>query len=209
MEYRTHEISGTAAPIFPPLHFMPALLFHTRSVLTYTSGMNIVLIGYRGSGKSTVGKRLANKLWIDFIDTDKLITDAAGMTIRTIFEKEGEAGFRKREVEAVAQAAARDNVIIAVGGGAILDPQNVAALKKNGKIIWLEAKAEVLHERIQNDSENADSRPQLVAGVSGGMEEIRQLLEVRTPADRAAADVTLEVSNLTADDAATRIVSFV
>src|SRR5437762_3896469 len=140
-----------AAP--PSLLFSPPRLLHVRPLPTYTLTMNIVLIGYRGSGKSTVAKRLANKLWIDFVDTDKLITDAAGMTIRKIFETEGEAGFRRREVDAVAQAAARDNVVIAVGGGAVMDPQNVSALKKNGKIIWLEANPEVLHERIRNDVE--------------------------------------------------------
>jgi shikimate kinase len=168
--------------------------------------MNIILIGFRGSGKSCIGKRLANKLWMDFIDTDSLIVERAQMTIREIFEAEGEEGFRKRESEAIAGAVEKDKVVIAAGGGAVLRPENLAALKKNAKVVWLRAPAVILHQRIQNDPQTNSMRPNLAGG---GLEEVQQLLNARTPLYEAAADVTLEVANLTEDEAANRLVSLV
>ena len=172
----------------------------------YTVFMNIVLIGFRGSGKSTVGRRLAGKLWLDFVDTDAVIMERAGKTIREIFEAEGEEGFRQRETQVIAETAARENVVIAAGGGAILRQENVEALKRNGKIVWLHAPAETLHQRISADPQTSASRPNLAGG---GLEEVRQLLEARIPLYRAAADVTLEVTHLTEDEAATRLVSLI
>ena len=92
--------------------------------------MNIVLIGFRGSGKSSIGRRLASKLWLDFIDTDVLVSERAQMTIREIFQAEGEEGFRQRESQVIAEVAARDRLVIAAGGGAVLRPENVAAAKQ-------------------------------------------------------------------------------
>src|SRR5690242_7056476 len=98
--------------------------------------MNIVLNGFRGSGKSTVGRRLAGKLWLDFVDTDAVIAERAGKTIREIFEAEGEEGFRQREAPVIAETAARENLVIAAGGGAVLRQENVEALKRHGKMVW-------------------------------------------------------------------------
>ena len=167
--------------------------------------MNIVLIGYRGSGKSSIGKRLASKLWMEFADTDALIVEQAGKTIREIFEAEGEAGFRQREAAVIREVTGRDNYVIAVGGGAVLAAENVQAMKSNGKVVWLRAPAETLHQRIQADAETNATRPNLTA--AGGVEEVKQLLEVRTPLYQAAADVTLDVTCLEIDAAATRLVT--
>src|ERR1700712_5221978 len=101
--------------------------------------MNIVLIGYRGSGKSSIGRFLAERTCREFIDTDHVIVQQAGCTIREIFEREGETGFRSRESAAIQQACSRENIVIAAGGGAILRPENVAALRTNGRILWLKA----------------------------------------------------------------------
>jgi shikimate kinase len=169
--------------------------------------MNIVLIGYRGSGKTSIGKRLASNLWMDFVDTDVLIVERAGTTIRDIFANEGEEGFRRRESEVITEVAARDNHVIAAGGGAILKPENVAALKKAGKVVWLKAKPEVLFSRIQADAATDANRPNLTSG--GGLEEVCQVLEKRTPLYEAAADVALEVTYLTVDDAARRLAELV
>src|SRR3954454_7523729 len=95
--------------------------------------MNIVLIGYRGTGKTTIGRKLADKLWREFVDMDVLLVERAGKTIKEIFESEGEEGFRDRESAVVWELAARDELVIAAGGGAVLRAENVAALKKNGK----------------------------------------------------------------------------
>jgi shikimate kinase len=165
--------------------------------------MNIVLIGYRGSGKSSIGKRLASNLWMGFVDTDTLIVERAGKSIREIFEAEGEAGFRQREAEVIAEVAARDNHVIAAGGGAILRAENVAAMKKNGKVVWLKATPEVLYQHIQADAQTTATRPNLTA--AGGLEEVKMVLEKRTPLYEAAADVCFEVTYLTVEDAAARL----
>jgi shikimate kinase len=170
--------------------------------------MNIVLIGYRGSGKTHIGRKLANLLWMEFVDTDMLLVERAGRTIREIFEAEGEAGFRQREADIVSEVARRENVVIAAGGGAILRPDNVAALRKHGKIVWLKADPETLHARIQADAASNANRPNLTAG--GGLEEVRRLLDQRTPLYAAAAaggGVTLDVTHLSIDDAAKRLVT--
>ncbi len=166
--------------------------------------MNITLIGYRGSGKSTIGKRLADLLAMDFLDTDLLITAHADKTIKEIFEAEGESGFRDRESAAIREAAARTNTIIAAGGGAILRPENVAALKASGKIVWLQADPETLHARIHADPATAANRPNLTP-LSGSIDEIRSILEKRTPLYAAAADLTLDISRISPDQAASTL----
>ncbi len=172
--------------------------------------MKITLIGYRGSGKSSVGKKLANKLWFDFADSDTLISQRAGMTIKDIFEKEGESGFRAREAAVIQELAAKDDIVIAAGGGAVLDPANVAALKRGGKIIFLTADPATLHARIQADTQTLATRPNLIAGTgAGGIDEIKSVLALRLPIYQSAADITLEVANLTIDEAAVRLVSLI
>jgi len=172
--------------------------------------MNIVLIGYRGTGKSSIGKRLASLLWMDFVDTDTLLIERAGKTIKEIFESEGEPAFRDKESAIIQEVAAKDNLVIAAGGGAILRPENVEALKKNGKIIWLKADPKTLLARVQADPATAETRPNLVTGgVAGGIEEITTLLDQRTPLYQAAADASLEVTYLTIDDAAQRLTGLI
>lgn len=169
--------------------------------------MNIILIGMRGSGKTSVGKKLAGKLWMEFVDTDALIVERAGKTIRELFETEGEPAYRDRECEAVKQAMTRDNVVIAAGGGSVLRPENVEAFKKNGKIVWLKANAQTLHQRIAADPDSAATRPNLTA--AGGLEEVSKVLEARTPVYEAAADVSLDVTYLNIEDAATRLATMI
>ncbi len=174
----------------------------------YTPLMNIVLIGYRGSGKSSIGRKLAHNLWLDFVDTDALIVERAGKNIRDIFNAEGETGFRDRESAVIQEISARENLVIAAGGGAILRPENVAALKKNSKIIWLKADAKTLHARIVADTETLATRPSLTH-LGGTVEEVTTLLEERTPLYAAAAEATLEVGYLTVEEAAARLVLMV
>ncbi len=169
--------------------------------------MNIVLIGYRGSGKSSLGKLLAEKLGADFIDTDVLITERAGKTIQQIFAAESEAGFRQREVEAIAEVAARDHLVIAAGGGAVLNPQNVRAFKRCGKIIWLKADAGTLHQRIHADPATAATRPSLTA-MGGTLEEVQKLVAQRAPLYAAAADETLDVTHLSQEQALERLLAW-
>ncbi len=118
--------------------------------------MNIVLIGFRGTGKSTVGKLLANRLKRDFIDTDEYIVSTTEKTIKDIFEEEGEEGFRKIETNAIAKLSKMSNKIIAAGGGVVLKKENVENLKSNGFLILLEATPEIIHKRITQDEKNTD-----------------------------------------------------
>src|SRR6185436_8394699 len=100
--------------------------------------MSVVLIGYRGSGKSTVGKRLADRLWQPFVDTDELIVRKAGKTIREIFEKQGEKAFRDLESTIVRDTLMLQEHVISLGGGALLREENRAALKASGhKVVYL------------------------------------------------------------------------
>ncbi len=162
--------------------------------------MNIVLIGYRGSGKSSIGKLLAARLGMAFVDTDERIVQQAGKNIGAIFADVGEKGFRDLESAVVQDVAVLDDTVIATGGGVVLRPENMSRLKEHGKVVWLNAPAEVLWQRIAADPGSSHARPNLTP--SGGLEEIRRLLEVRNPLYAAAADITLDVSILNASQAA-------
>ena len=113
--------------------------------------MNIVLIGFRGTGKSTVGRLLAKHLERDFIDSDKYIEDSTEKTIKSIFEEDGEEGFRKIEADTIAELSKADNKVISTGGGAVLKEDNVRNLKDNGFLVLLEATPEIIHNRIAQD----------------------------------------------------------
>jgi len=152
--------------------------------------VNLVLVGLRASGKSTVGRLLAEQLSRDFLDTDQMIVDEAGMSVRAIFAVEGETGFRRREREAVRRAMETDGAIVAVGGGALADAENRARLRANGRIVWLRASVEALWRRMQDDPATNANRPDLTA--AGGIEEIRRLAKVREATYREAAALIVE-----------------
>jgi shikimate kinase len=136
---------------------------------------NIVLTGFMGTGKTFTGRTLARKLGTKFIDTDALIEKDAGLPIPEIFEKFGEAHFRGLEKEVVERVSQEKGVIIAVGGGAIVNPENLINLKRNGVIICLTATPEVILSRVERNSD----RPLLQ--VEDKIGKIRELLEKRAP----------------------------
>src|SRR3954465_12394398 len=136
--------------------------------------MSVVLIGYRGSGKTTIGKRLADRLWQPFVDTDALIVRKAGKGIREIFEQQGEPAFRDLESTVVRDTLKLQEHVISLGGGALLRPENRAALKASGhKVVYLKWAPEELYKRIMADPESVAARPDLTD--SGGLEEVTQL----------------------------------
>ena len=145
--------------------------------------MNIVLIGYRGTGKSTVGKVLAAKLGRELISTDREIVKRAGRSIPEIVAEHGWEHFRDLESDVCRDLGGRDNLVIDTGGGAILRPQNVAVFKQHGTLFWLTATVETIVSRIGHDSQ----RPSLT-GTKTFVEEIHEVLEERTPKYQAAAD---------------------
>jgi len=163
--------------------------------------MSVVLIGYRGSGKTTIGRKLADRLWWKFVDTDDLIVKQAGKSIREIFEQDGEEKFRDLEEQAVKQVAGLSDHVIALGGGAVLRAGNREVLKAGKhKIVYLRCEAVVLNQRIHSDPKTSATRPAL-SSVGGGLEEIQKLLAVREPIYRELKTGELEVTNLSVDEA--------
>jgi len=172
--------------------------------------VSIVLIGYRGSGKSTIGRKLADRLWQTFVDTDELVVRKAGdRTIKQIFETDGEARFRELEVEAVREVSQLQDHVIALGGGALMREENRKVLKDAGhKLIYLKCEPQVLLKHIQSDPETAATRPNLTH-LGGGVEEIRKVLTEREPIYRQAMTAELEVTNLTPEEAVVYIARLV
>ena len=166
--------------------------------------MGLILIGYRGSGKTTVGKKLASRLWWKFIDTDALIVQVAGKSIKDIFEQDGEPKFRALETAAVQEACGMQDHIIALGGGAVQKDENRAIIKASGhKVIYLRCQPDILLQRIQADTATAMNRPNLTA--LGGIAEIQNLLAQREPLYRELMTSELDLSNLTPDEAVVHI----
>jgi len=166
--------------------------------------MNILLIGYRGTGKTTVAKCLARRLGWDWIDADVEIERRAGKSIAEIFAQQGEEAFRDLETEVVADLTAGDSQILALGGGAILREENRRRIASAGTVVWLKASAETIHARITADATTAGRRPNLTA--SGGMAEIRELLDFRTPIYRQCADLQIDTDERTPDEIAEEII---
>ena len=164
---------------------------------------SLALIGLRGSGKSTVGRQLASLLGMRFVDTDELIVQRAGRSIAEIFKEHGEAGFRHLEAEIVEELASDPQAVISVGGGALLDQENVRALKRVATLVWLTAPADVLWRRIEADQTSARSRPPLTE--YEGLEEVERLLATRAGLYRAAADLLINATEGTPRDIARTI----
>jgi shikimate kinase len=162
--------------------------------------MSIVLIGYRGCGKTTIGRRLADRLWWPFVDTDDMVMKKAGKSIADIFEQHGEKRFRDLEAEAVKEVARLQEHVIALGGGAVMRQENVDVLRKaEHRIVYLKCDPAELFRRIQSDPNTPSHRPDLTP--AGGMREIQNLLAEREPMYRAAMTAELDVTNQSAADA--------
>ena len=114
--------------------------------------MNIILIGFRGTGKTTIGKMLAQRLGKEFVDADEYLEQKEGKTVKDIFAEGGEKLFREIETQIIAELCLLDNRVVATGGGAILREENVKTLKKSGIIILLEADVDTIYKRIHKDT---------------------------------------------------------
>lgn len=168
--------------------------------------MSTVLIGYRGSGKTTIGQKLADHLWQKFVDTDQMVQARAGKSIKEIFEQEGEPRFRELEAEAIREAAGLQEHVIALGGGAPLREENRRVIKAAGhRVIYLKCEPQELAKRIAADPETAALRPHLTS-LGGGVEEITAVLAEREPIYRAMMDAELEVTYLEPAEAMVYIV---
>jgi shikimate kinase len=157
-------------------------------------GQSIVLIGFMGAGKSSTGKALARKTGLPRFDTDEIVSTRFGLSVAEIFATLGEEGFRDAETEALRQFSAATPAIIVTGGGIVLRPGNVHLLRALGVVISLEAGEETLFQRISRRA----ARPLLQT--RNPRETLMELLRVREPLYRAAADVRLDTSRLTHDE---------
>jgi len=162
--------------------------------------MNLVLIGYRGTGKSTVAKLLSEKLAMEVVSLDQEITRRAGRSIPEIVAAHGWPHFRDLESEVTKDFSARNDIIIDAGGGVILRPENVENLRRGGMLFWLRASVPVIVARIQGGTD----RPPLTAGKSF-TEEVEDVLRERTPLYAAAAHHQVDTDALTAEQVAAEI----
>lgn len=161
--------------------------------------VNIVLTGFMGAGKSAVGRRLKERTGREMVDTDDMIERDADMAISEIFEKFGEPHFRELEKKAVLKASALENHIIVTGGGVVLKEENIENLRKNGKIVYLYAPAEVLYERMKDETH----RPLLQVDDPPG--KIKELLEFRAPF-YANNDTEIDTRDMSVEEVAEEVV---
>jgi shikimate kinase len=157
------------------------------------------LVGMMGSGKSTVASLVATMLGLSLTDMDRVVEDEAGNPVEGIFETEGEPGFRRRESRVVA-AAAGALAVVACGGGVVMDPGNVALMRQSGLVVWLDAPAQVLAERLQG----SEKRPLLAGGEMGG--RLAQIAAERAAVYAAAAHHRVDTVGHSAEEVAEEVV---
>jgi shikimate kinase len=153
----------------------------------------IFLIGYRGSGKTTVARLLAERLGFDWVDADDLIEQQAGKTIAQIFADEGQRAFRDLETVVAAELCRRQRTIAALGGGAVLSLATRTAIRAAGPVVWLTGRPHTLAQRLAEDETTASRRPNLTT--AGGTAEIETLLAERTPLYRACATFAVDTED--------------
>jgi len=163
--------------------------------------MNIILIGFMGSGKSEVGHKLAGRLKMKYIDTDEVIEKSEKRSISDIFRTDGEEYFRKLECEVLKTLDDYEGFVISTGGGMILRQENVKMLKELGPLVLLWADADVVCKRLAK----AENRP-LIEG--DREKKIKEILEFRTPIYNEAADLKVDTSRLSTDEAVEEIVKY-
>jgi shikimate kinase len=162
---------------------------------------NIFLVGMMGAGKTTIGRALAQRLRLDFVDTDKMLVERTGVPVATIFEVEGESGFRKRESEILAEVAMREGCLVATGGGAILSAGNRELMRRRGTVIYLRSRLEHLWERTRHDA----SRPLLAT--ADPRATLQTLLLQRDPLYTEAAHLVVDSGSQSAATLLSRILA--
>ena len=168
--------------------------------------MNVVLIGYRATGKSIVGRILSAKLKIAFWDTDALVEKSIAMPIKEIVALHGWDFFRAKEKETIKTLAQKGDWVIATGGGVVLAQENVDLLKQAGVIIWLNAPLQDIVDRLNKDAQSAAVRPQFTSGDI--VQETVDMMKQRLPLYESAADYTVDTLNKNAEEVAEEIYQY-
>jgi shikimate kinase len=164
-------------------------------------GGNVYLVGMMGAGKTTLGKALARKTGQEFVDTDRLLVERTGVPVTTIFEIEGEEGFRRRESALLREVAARAGSVVATGGGAVLAPENRGAMRESGTVVYLRARLDNLWERLRHDS----TRPLLAT--PDPRATLAAILEERDPLYREAAHLVVDTGVQSASTLVNRVLA--
>lgn len=168
--------------------------------------MHVILIGYRGTGKSAVGKKLAEKLKAPFYDTDDLIERGAARSIRDVVAEKGWAHFRERESKIIRKLAVLQGGVVATGGGAVLDQGNCDILKEHGLLIWLTADMMTMVERIRNDAASGERRPPFLHDEA--LREEEAVLKERLPIYRELADFSIDTTGKSIDEIVEAVCQF-
>jgi len=166
--------------------------------------MNIVLIGYRCSGKTCSGKMIAKKMKREFKDIDFIIEERACCTIEELVAVKGWGYFRSLEKDIIREVSDMDNLVIATGGGVVTDGENVRNLKRNCFVIWLKADVNTLKERMKKEQESGVLRPALTG--KDPVEEVKAVLDLRNPLYEAAGDLVIETDRIPAETIAEYII---
>lgn len=169
--------------------------------------MNIFLIGYRGTGKSEVGKRLATILDRPWLDMDQELTQRIGTTLRAYVDRWDWPAFRREEKNLVQEICRRNGWVVSTGGGVVLDADNVTAMRSSGRVIWLQASPGIIQERLAADPRTHDLRPPLSA-LAEPAAEIKDLLGLRVPLYRQAAHWQIDTEGLSTEQVCRRIAAW-
>lgn len=162
---------------------------------------NVFLIGFMGSGKSTIASYLAENFGMEIIDMDQLIVEREGMAIPDIFAQKGELYFRDVETSLLIEIQGEQNKVVSCGGGVVLREKNIQAMKKSGQVVLLNAKPETILERVKDD----DNRPLLWGNKN--VQFIHDMMEKRQPKYEAAADLVIHTDGKSADEICKEIIS--
>ncbi|AEH45778.1 Shikimate kinase [Thermodesulfatator indicus DSM 15286] len=168
--------------------------------------MKVILIGFRATGKTSVGRELANRLGLPFLDLDEYIVEKAGKSIAEIVEEKGWPYFRELEKAALYEMSKRDNLVLALGGGSVMHADEMDLLKANSSIIWLKALPEAVLSRLEKDEKTCAFRPSLTD--KSLQEEVACILVQREPLYQRYADLIVETDHLTTEEVVEKIIEF-
>jgi shikimate kinase len=166
--------------------------------------MNLFLIGYRCSGKTTIGKSIAATIDWSFVDSDTRVINDSGKSIKEIVGAHGWPAFRRMERSMMRQICTKDRQVVATGGGAVLESENIRAMKASGMVVWLSASVETIRKRMLQDKNSPKLRPALTD--SGQIEEIEAMLLKRNPYYRDAGDFSIDTDDVPVKEIVAKII---